>query len=92
MTNTKKTIKSLAKVSFLTKAMSDGIPARAALVGLIAGSVNAAIVVAVTLAQHGGLNAMPLAPLVQAFSLPILFGVLSQSIAYRRAAGAMARA
>ncbi len=83
--------RSTAKVAFLTTATAHGIPARAVLVGLIVGSINAAIVGADALAQHGNLDTVPLALLGQAFTLPILFGVLSQAFAYRRAASASGR-
>lgn len=52
--------------------------------GLIVGSLNSVIVGAVAFTQHGNLDSVSLALLGQAFSLPILFGVLSQAIAYRR--------
>ena len=57
-----------------------GIPFRAALIGLIAGSVNASITIA-----GGAGEALPLAPIAQAYFLPTLFGVLSQALSYRRA-------
>ena len=79
------------KVSFLTTSISHGIPARAVRVGLIIGSLNSAIVGAVALVQHGLLDTVPLALIGQAFSLPILFGMLSQAIAYRRAVTANGR-
>ena len=43
-----------------------------------------------TLIEGGDLGALPLPLLAQAFSLPILFGVLSQAIAYRRAIARLA--
>ena len=70
---------------FLATAVSHGIPGRAVLTGLLIGGADTSIVVAVALAQSGGLTAVPVALLGQAFTLPILFGLLSQSIAYRRA-------
>ena len=54
-----------------------GIPFRAVLIGLIAGSVNATISVA------GG-ETLPLAPIAQAYALPMLFSTLSQALSYRR--------
>ena len=65
-------------------AMRHGIPARAALLGLIMGSINSIIVAGAILADGGTLDAMPAALLAQAFALPMLFGVLSQAITYRR--------
>ena len=75
---------------FLATAISHGIPPRATLVGLMMGSANATITVAATLIEGGDLGALPLPLLAQAFSLPILFGVLSQVIAYRRAIAKLA--
>ncbi len=74
----------------LATAISHGIPLRAALVGLMMGSANATITVAATLIEGGDLGALPLPLLAQAFSLPILFGVLSQATAYRRAMARLA--
>ena len=80
------------KVPFLTTTISHGIPARAVQLGLIVGSLNAVVAGAAALAEHGNLDTVLLAPLGQAFALPILFGVLSQAIAYRRAVSASGRA
>jgi hypothetical protein len=78
-----------AKETLLGTAFSHCIPARAVLLGLVVGSVNAAIVMGAGLLQHGNLGAVPLALLGQAYSLPVLFGMLSQAIAYRRVARAL---
>ncbi len=69
----------------LATAFAHGIPLRVVLVGILAGSANAAIVVTIALLEGAGLNSLPVAVLVQAYTLPILFGLLSQTIAYRRA-------
>ena len=72
-------------------AFSHGIPARAALLGLLVGGVNTAIVSSAALLQQGNLYALPVPLLGQAFTLPVLFGALSQAIAYRRAITAFRR-
>ena len=77
---------------FLVTLVSHGIPWRATLLGVIAGSMNTGIVLAVTAAASGVPANPPWALIAQAFSLPILFGVLSQALAYRRAAGALTQA
>ncbi len=75
--------------SLLTTAMSRGIPLRALLLGLIAGSVNTSVSAAASYAEYGNLSALPAALIGQAFVLPVLFGLLSQAISYRRAANTL---
>ncbi len=70
---------------FLGTTISHGIPARAVAIGLIIGSINAIIIVAGALMRSGDLAAVPVALLGQVYALPLLFGVLSQAISYRRA-------
>ena len=72
--------------SFLATTMGHGIPGRAAAVGLIVGSINSALVMALALAELGTLANLPWPLIGQAFGLPVLFGVLSQALAFRRAA------
>ena len=72
-------------------AFSHGIPTRAALLGFLVGGVNTAIVLSAALLEQGNLNALPVPLLGQTFTLPVLFGVLSQAIAYRRAITAFRR-
>jgi hypothetical protein len=55
------------------------------LLGLLVGGLNASLVTTVAFLESGNLGAMSWALLGQAFSLPVLFGVLSQAIAYRHA-------
>jgi len=69
---------------FITTTFSHGIPARAAAIGLVFGSLNAIITLLDALAQSGDLAAVTVAPLGQAYVLPLVFGLLSQSISYRR--------
>jgi hypothetical protein len=68
---------------FIGTMISHGIPARALAIGLIIGSINAIITLAGAL-YSGDLAAVPVVPLGQAYALPLLFGVLSQAISYRR--------
>lgn len=70
---------------FLVTLFAHGIPSRAILTGVLVGTANTAITVAVTLTGPGGLAELPGPLLAQAFTLPVLFGLLSQAISYRRA-------
>ena len=70
---------------FLGTTISHGIPARAVAIGLIIGSINAIIIVAGALSRSGDLATVSGALLGQVYALPLLFGVLSQTISYRRA-------
>ena len=54
--------------------------------GLIVGSVNTSIVVIAALMDGADLANLPVALIGQAFVLPMLFGLISQAISYRRAA------
>ena len=71
----------------MATAVSHGIPARALGIGLAIGSINAIIVLAGALLRSGELAALPVGLLGQAYALPLLFGVLSQALSYRRARG-----
>ena len=68
--------------------LSHGIPKRAAFMGLVVGSINSAIVTSATLASGG---ILPFALLAQAYALPALFSLLSQTLTYRRASVAFAQ-
>ncbi len=70
--------------TLISTAFSHGIPARAGLLGLLAAGVNATLVVVAALLEHGGPGQLPYPLLGQALVLPVLFGALSQAIAYRR--------
>jgi hypothetical protein len=72
--------------AFLATAISHGIPLRALLLGLIIGTVNTSIVVSAALMDGGDLADLPIALIGQAFVLPMLFGLVSQAISYRRSA------
>ena len=65
--------------------MTHGIPSRALRLGLLVGSLNASLVTTVAFLGSGNLGAVSSALLGQAISLPVLFGVLYQAVAYRRA-------
>jgi len=69
---------------FMVTIRSHGIPARAVAIGLGFGSLNAIIVFADALLRSGDIAAVSIVPLVQAYVLPLLFGLLSQAISYRR--------
>ncbi len=76
--------------AFVTTALSHGIPFRSLLLGLIVGAVNTAIVITAAVGEGAALAALPLPVIGQAFVLPMLFGLLSQTISYRRAGAALA--
>ncbi|MCG8606927.1 hypothetical protein MJD09_18335 [bacterium] len=71
---------------FIATIISHGIPARAVATGLTIGSINAIIILTGAFLCLGDLEAVSFALLGQAYVLPLLFGVLSQAISYRRAA------
>jgi len=76
---------------FLTTMVTHGIPLKAVLTGLLVGTINTLITVSAALIDIGSLSDVPVPLLAQAYSLPILFGLLSQAISYRRAAARFVR-
>jgi len=70
--------------SIFATAASHGIAARAVLIALIFGSLNASIVLADVLLRSANLAEVSVVSLGQAYALPLLFSVLSQVISYRR--------
>ena len=79
----------LAKTEgFIATIVSHGIPARATVIGLVFGSLNAIITLADAFLSAGpstdDITAVSILPLGQAYVLPMLFGLLSQTISYRR--------
>ena len=72
--------------SFAATAMSHGIPARAVALGVAMGAINTALVAAAAFLARGTVETLPIVLIAQAVVLPILFSVISQTIAYRRAA------
>ncbi|MHA1600203.1 MAG: hypothetical protein ACTSW2_05205 [Alphaproteobacteria bacterium] len=75
----------------LALAITNGIPKRAISIGLMAGTANTTLILIGTLMHTGGMAAAPLALIGQVYVLPILFGVLSQTVSYRRAVNQIAR-
>ncbi len=69
---------------FLSTVTSHGILFRAIWVGLLIGSVTLSIVLTTLFLQNEEPSSVPVTLLGQAYSLPVLFGVLSQAISYRR--------
>ena len=72
--------------SFAATALSHTIPLRFVAMGAIVGSANTAITVLAALTDGAVLADIPTAPIGQAFVLPVLFSMISQTISYRRAA------
>ena len=70
---------------FGTTLTSHGIPGRALTLGLAIGGVNTAIVTADNMLAGRELTQLPAALMLQVLILPVLFGALSQAIAFRRA-------
>ena len=69
---------------FLQTVLSHGIPLRATIMGVVAVVANTAIVAAVNLSAGKGLDQLPFPLILQALTLPIIFGALSQAISFRR--------
>jgi hypothetical protein len=69
---------------FTTTIASHGIPARAVVIGVVFGSLNAILSIADEFSRSGDLAAVEIAPLGQAYVLPLVFGLVSQAISYRR--------
>jgi len=64
--------------------IAHGIPARAVAIGLFFGSVNAVLTLADAYLAAGNIESVAVVPLAQAYTLPFVFGLLSQTISYRR--------
>ncbi len=73
---------------FFVTAMSHGIPMRALFLAAIVGITNTLITALSLLVSSGTLSNLPTTILGQAFILPMLFGLISQTISYRRAVAA----
>jgi len=71
--------------SFFATALSYGIPSRTVLLALVIGAANTAVVVSATMADGGDLATVSVRPIGQAFVLPMLFGLISQTLSFRRA-------
>ncbi|MDA0231068.1 MAG: hypothetical protein O3B21_12885 [Proteobacteria bacterium] len=72
--------------SLAASALSQAIPRRSVAMGVIVGSANTAITVLTALTDGLVLADLPTAPIGQAFVLPMLFSMISQTISYRRVA------
>jgi hypothetical protein len=70
--------------SFVETLFSHGIPTRAIAMGLAAGSINTAITITDNLLSGRDLDTLPVALIAQALTLPAVFGVLSQTLSFRR--------
>ena len=70
----------LGEEPVLATAIAHGIPLRSVLVGVLVGSVNASLVITIALLEGASVNSLPVALLAQAYALPVLFGLLSQTI------------
>jgi hypothetical protein len=75
--------------AFLVTAMSHSIPRRAFFVALVIGIANTFIVASSALILSGSISNISTALVAQTFALPMLFGLLSQTLAYRRAMSAI---
>ncbi len=71
--------------NLVATAFLHGIPARAVTIGLTIGTINSAIILSGALLSTGDISAAPATLLAQVYTLPILFGFLSQAVSYRRA-------
>lgn len=70
--------------AFFSTAISHGIPLSALLVASVMGTANTWIVALEALMVNGTIIDLPTSPILQAFALPMLFGLVSQTISYRR--------
>ncbi len=72
--------------AFWTTVRSHGIPSRAALVAPLVGVVVSALMAGLAWLEAGNPLAVPASQVAQVFVLPFAFGLVSQAVAYRRAA------
>lgn len=63
---------------------SHGIPRRSIVISLAFGGTNAVVAIAELLWRSGDLATVSIVPMAQGFVLPLVFGLLSQTISYRR--------
>lgn len=70
--------------TLLHTAISHGIPLRTLFLALIIGAANAVIIVGAAVSGGGEISAVPAAHIGQGFFLPMLFGLMSQAVSYRR--------
>jgi len=67
-----------------------GIPFRALALGVLMGTLNTLTILAANISSTGAAGPFPTVIIAQAYMLPFLFGLVSQSIAYRKAAAQFA--
>ena len=69
---------------------SRGILVSALMIGLTAGTLNSGIVLTELILRTGSAAGAPIVLIIQAYSLPVLFGIYSQALAHQRATKALA--
>lgn len=70
---------------FSKTTVSHGIPMRAVRIGLAMGVINTTLVLGPALLNPADEITVPYVLLGQTFTLPVVFGILSQAVSYRRA-------
>ena len=70
--------------NFFTIMLSHNIPLRAVILGLAAGGTNTIIVALTNFSTGLGVDQLPTALILQALTLPIIFGAVSQALSFRR--------
>ena len=75
--------KSQNRQAFIQTLFSHGIPLRAVVLGLAAGAVNTFFVATAYLVMGRGLHLLPVELIIQAVTLPIIFGAFSQALSFR---------
>ena len=78
-----------AREGFLSTVFSHGIPLRAVILGIAAALINSAVMAAGLLSSGQSLAHFPQPLMLQALTLPIVFGALSQALSFRRALTSM---
>lgn len=76
---------------FLETLTAHEIPLRAIILGGLMGTLNTAIIGTANILSTGAALPLPTTLIAQAYTLPVLFGFVSQSLAYRRAIAEIAR-
>lgn len=71
--------------TFTRTMVSHGIPMRAVQIGLAMGAINTTLVLGPAFQNPAHEITVPYLLMGQAFTLPVVFGILSQAISYRRA-------
>ena len=71
---------------FLKTLVSHNIPLRALVISLIVGSANSLIILAISISKSGEIFHIPWSLIAQVYLLPLFFGLVSQTLTYRRLA------